>query len=293
MSSKAAIIGRFQVPEPHNGHEKLFYEVQCRHRLADITVLLGCSRVRFDPKNPFTFQQRADMLKPYLPGVTFVPIMDHPSDVEWSKKVDEILEPGTIIYGGRDSFAPRYHGERTVIILPLDGITSGTSIRRSNGTTELKSHAERLGWMKAQLTVPEMVFPTVDIAAVQDNNLILIKKKGEEGVRFPGGFVDPSDVSFQAAARRELREEISCYVACLEHVGSTIIEDPRYKNTGHRIITTLFAASLSPYADPVAGDDADEVVLVPLKKIDLSMFVPEHRVLWGMFKSYLAQGGIQ
>lgn len=295
MAEKAAIIGRFQVPQLHAGHERLLYEVMLKVSNKGLTILLGTSRARFDPRNPLSFEARKLMLEEYVPGARILPIEDHPSDLEWSNRVDALLEPGTVIYAGRDSFAPHYFGERTVVVLPIDNSLSGTMIRNNTKVERVKNYDQRLGYINAMMNIPPMVFPTVDVGCFYNNQLVLAYKKGDHGYRFPGGFVDPSDVSLQAAAQRELREETSLYAPELEYIGSTLIEDPRYRDTPHRIITALFTAAIDDpkrYEVLTAGDDVDVLVLMDPSLLRLDDFVKEHRVLWGMFRNYFQSAGL-
>jgi ADP-ribose pyrophosphatase YjhB (NUDIX family) len=281
MSSPAAIIGRFQVPEPHIGHQRLFNEVMMRHRVPNITVLLGCSPGWFNPRYPFTFTQRVEMLERYLPGARFRSLIDCRTDEEWSQQVDDILEPGTIIYGGRDCFAPHYTGTNPVIVLPIDSPRSGTMIRAENTTERLQNEDQRIGWLRAMQTLGrDDCALTVDIACFRNNHLVVIKKSGEPKWRLPGGFFDSAvDGTIENAAFREMREETKIDMLNVNYVASRSINDWRYRGTDYKIITALFTGNADRNAPFTAADDAAEIGLLPTNAIYLGDFMEEHQVL--------------
>ena len=110
-----------------------------------------------------------------------------------------------------------------------------------------------------------IAFHTVDGAVTRTTDgqfeVLLIQKKAEVGSnqwRFPGGFVDPGDDSAEAAVRREVDEETGGYeVGAPEYICSAKIDDPRYRNSVHKIITSFFEV---PYlwGKEKAGDDAEK-----------------------------------
>lgn len=90
-------IGRFQ--PPHNGHFKV---IETALEKADkVLVLLGSSNSNRTLRNPFTFNERVDMLKTYQPicdawfnnRLEFYPIDDHTyADEEWIKQVQNTVQ---------------------------------------------------------------------------------------------------------------------------------------------------------------------------------------------------------
>lgn len=116
-----------------------------------------------------------------------------------------------------------------------------------------------------------------DIVPIHDGKALLGRKPGEKQYRFIGGHVDPTDVSIEMAALRELEEETgisysnldtidNTYYALnrLKFLGTKCVEDPRYANNSNRIFTVFYKLEMLKsdgvilgYAKP--GDDIEEI----------------------------------
>jgi bifunctional NMN adenylyltransferase/nudix hydrolase len=131
------------------------------------------------------------------------------------------------------------------------------------------------------------VYPTVDIALFRNKGteLLLGKKQGAKGWRLPGGFCDPTDESFEAAAKRELMEECgNLEITPMQYAGSCRINDWRYRQEEDKIITTLFRTELL-FGVPEAHDDLEELKwfeVGELKENEYSAIIAEHRDLLKM-----------
>jgi len=129
------------------------------------------------------------------------------------------------------------------------------------------------------------VFPTVDVVIEHGGKLLLGRKAHQEKFRFVGGFADPAlDNSYEESAMREAKEETSLTVTKVKYLGSTRIDDPRYRGTPDCIITDLFSAE-EWEGTPVASDDIAELKWFPRAEISAETFVDEHHVLWELFCS--------
>lgn len=98
----AVVIGRFQIP--HSGHIKLFEEAQ---KLADkLVIIVGSVGQPKTPKNPFSFEERKQMLEKVIPeGVAYeiLPVRDQRYNLQsWVvdvvNKVNSTLPPGWTDY---------------------------------------------------------------------------------------------------------------------------------------------------------------------------------------------------
>jgi bifunctional NMN adenylyltransferase/nudix hydrolase len=129
------------------------------------------------------------------------------------------------------------------------------------------------------------VFPTVDVIIRKEGKLLLGRKVSQKKFRFVGGFADPAlDNSYEDAAKREAKEETNLDVHAVNYLGSTRIDDSRYRGTEHCIITHLFLAE-EWSGEPLASDDIAEVKWFDELTLSEDDFVDEHHVLWKMYKS--------
>ena len=268
--SVGVIIGRFQIHEIHNGHVRLIEAVRKRHE--QVLVLLGCNAMGPSQRYPLDFAVRQQMIRDIASDVLVCPVFDHKSDQEWSRQVDGMLfslYPGREItlYGGRDSFVKAYHGHYKTEVLDFADDTSATEIRRKIAAAPIPSTEFRAGMIYAAQNLLPRVIPTVDIAMVKPDwsEVLLGRKPGEKGFRFPGGHVDLSDSCLEQAANRELFEETGMITeGGLHYVCSVAVDDWRHRgNNDTQILTALFWAQYS-HGKPEASDDLSAVEWRPL-----------------------------
>jgi ADP-ribose pyrophosphatase YjhB (NUDIX family) len=130
------------------------------------------------------------------------------------------------------------------------------------------------------------VYTTVDIILYsKQNQQILLGKKKKDGLlwRFPGGFSDVTDISFESDALRELREETHVVGKTPQYIGSTLVDDERYRESVHKIKTILFLVTDFDDSNLKADDDLVEVKWFHIDKVTPDILVPNHRILWQMF----------
>ncbi len=288
MKVTGAIVARFQTPYLHEGHRYLLDEITRKHN--KVVIVLGVSPVKGTKRNPFDFYTREQMIRKDYPGLVILPLADHPSDLIWSNELDRLLtntfpNESFILYGSRDSFISHYYGSIQTADLPEIGNHSASEIRE--GVSDKVSNTEdfRLGINYACFNMYEKVYPTVDIAVVQNNNqfVLLGRKPRQTGWRFPGGFVDPTDDNYEAAARRELIEECGTIeTGEMDYIGSAKIDDWRYRKESDKIISLLFKTEFL-FGTPKASDDLEEVKWFAIDQlqnmIEQTSIVPEHQVL--------------
>lgn len=125
-----------------------------------------------------------------------------------------------------------------------------------------------------------IAYHTVDIAILKklnhlstepttpETHLLLIQKPNETSWRFPGGFVDPSDNSAEHAAIREAHEEVGrdLELSKPQYITSVKIDDPRYKNSPHKIITSFYVVNYL-WGKEKAGDDAEKAEWFNIKEL--------------------------
>ena len=99
-------IGRFQ--PLHSGHEKVIEKALSLSN--KVLVLIGSANVAPNPRNPFTYEQRAEMIKQVFPKVETRPLNDHTyNDSAWTVEVqnhvrDVLLPKGKWSASGLNDF---------------------------------------------------------------------------------------------------------------------------------------------------------------------------------------------
>jgi len=280
MNSIGVIIARFQSPYLHEGHKSLIDSVSQKHNKT--VVLLGVSPVLGSRRNPLDFPTRERMLKQAYPNLVVLPLSDHPLDTKWSQQLDQILSntfPGAkfILYGSRDSFISYYTGHYEVIELPEKGQHNSTLIREQLSDKVIDSEEFRSGIIYAYSNTYLKVYPTVDIALFRNDKteLLLGRKNIDKKWRLLGGFSDPTDANYEAAAQRELTEECgSIMTTPMKYEGSFQVNDWRYKREPDKIITTLFSTDFIS-GSPEGSDDIAEVQWFSLADVNNMMEMKE------------------
>ncbi|CAN5474780.1 hypothetical protein BH10BAC4_BH10BAC4_12810 [soil metagenome] len=272
MNTIGIIIARFQSPYLHEGHKALVDSVKKSHN--KIVIVLGVSPVLSSRKNPLDFHTREKMIKKTFPKVMVLPISDHPLDNKWSQNLDNLLSdsfPGSkfILYGSRNSFIPHYFGKNKVVELQETGEHNATLIRDQISDKVLDSEEFRTGVIYACSNTYLKVYPTVDIAVFKNgkSEILLGKKTIDKKWRLLGGFSDPTDNSYEDAARRELTEECGPIVITdMVYEKSFRVDDWRYRAETDKIITALFSTDYIS-GEPAGSDDIAEVKWIKLEEV--------------------------
>lgn len=288
------IVGRFQVHELHEAHVDLINTVQSKHDR--VIIFIGLSPLKNTVNNPLDFNTRKRMIQETYPDIEVYYVKDNPSDVAWSKALDreihQFLKPyqTAMLYGSRDSFIPYYSGTFPVCELESTKYISGTEIRKRIANKYTMSPAFRAGVIAASLDRYPTCYPTVDVAIVDKSRgmVLLGKKEGEAELRFIGGFADPKSPNYEADARREVMEETSIEVDGLVYIGSTIINDWRYRKETDKI-KTMFYVGTYIHGRPQAADDIAHVEWVSIADLIMGnvKIMSDHQELVNMFSKYV------
>jgi bifunctional NMN adenylyltransferase/nudix hydrolase len=282
------IVGRFQVHELHEAHRSLLDTVSSRHK--KVVLFLGVAPVLGTTRNPLDFTSRKKMIQDEFPDLTIVALPDNRSDQVWSKTLDsrvkEVYPMGkALLYGGRDSFIPYYHGSYDVAELEQDVFISGTEIRKQVSEEIKSSSLWRAGAIYQSYNQYPVSYQTVDIAllSAEHDKVLLAKKPGEQNYRFVGGFVDPKDSSLEHAARREFYEETggNAEPGKFKYLGSFRVDDWRYRSGRDKIMTALFVATHS-WGSVTPSDDISE-----LRWIDVNEFMNDEFIRTKMVEEHV------
>jgi bifunctional NMN adenylyltransferase/nudix hydrolase len=287
------VVGRFQVPELHVGHKKLLEFVSSEAK--NVLVFLGVAPTLGTKVDPLDFTSRAKMIQTDFPNVIVVPLMDRPTNKEWSKNLDVMIRTvfpmGTVcLYGGKDSFLKQYDGSLKTCKIENFPDVSGTSIRKDAGKTIRNSSDFRAGIIYSTQNQYPRLHMTIDIAVVKGNKVLLGRKAVGGALVFPGGFVDPADESLEMAAVRELDEETTVSglgADALHYVGSFQMNDWRYTKD-ERIITSFFVAKHT-WGNPESTEELQDVAFYPINNATLKLVYESHKILWTALLQHLGK----
>jgi bifunctional NMN adenylyltransferase/nudix hydrolase len=283
------IIGRFQVLEINEKHRTLVNKVLNTHER--VLVFLGSSPAPSD-YNPIDFPFRWQMVSDAFDDqLEVLEMPDLPDDRIWSQELDRRIlehkpEGAVTLYGSKDNFSSRYSGKYDTEVLEAE-------LGEEDEVVELESIENlrdfRAGLLYASMRQFPTVYPTVDIAVFRNGykEVLLAKKTNETKFRFPGGFTDPEDNSYEEAILRELGEECgNIEIKDLIYLGSARLTDWRYRGSSDAVITHLYACELVD-GTPQPEDDIAEIHWLEITKLKLEIFVLEHRPLFGLLEGFL------
>jgi bifunctional NMN adenylyltransferase/nudix hydrolase len=284
---------RLQTPYMHMGHLNL---IDTMYEENDIVViLLGVSPIKLSKRNPLDFQTRKLMVLNEYPKTIVLPLYDVlNSDEAWSANLDSLIkdmnfegcngeyEIDVTLYGSRDSFIPHYSGEfRTKEIAEVEGNLSSTELRDLCKKTSLDTRGFRRGVIYATNDRFNISYQTVDAFIVSDDyNILLGRKPNSTKYCLIGGFVEPSNASFEDAIIREVREETGLVVASPKYLFSQRVNDIRYKREDDKIMTAVFLVNYNGDESLAkANDDIEEVRWFNINEINGDMIVDAHKII--------------
>ena len=316
-NSVGVIVSRFQIDELSLGHKHLIDYVSKRHD--KMLIALGVSPRINSKRDPMDFLTRKMMVEDFFikehirVKLEVLSIEDKSSNHVWSESLDALIEQHfprhkVVLYGGRDSFLRHYRGK-------LEGKTIRDKKEFTNATLRrvfISKHPEATpNFRRGVIYAAEKQYPHLymcaDIAVVKQIDehgktletpqVLLGRKHAGDHLRFPGGFVDPSDECLEAAAFREMQEEAGTGIVpaggegytAMEYIASMIIDDWRYPATGKDRIMTSFFYLPYGWGPPKAGDDLVEINWYDLNSKTKSQLGPFHQNLFDTLSSYLAQ----
>lgn len=284
ISSAVGVIkGRFQTPEPHDGHTFTIREVRKRH--SDVLVILG-STYQPTTHDPLPFELRKMMLQSLFPDIMI--IEDQSNAKSYERRSHELTAligsvfPGreAVIYGARDSIVHTYNGPFPVVEIETVYDGSATEIRTKVPYRNTVHFRE--GYIRAINDHKAVFYPAVDVAIASPNigQALMIELDEEDGqLRFPGVFFDPKlDDTYEGAAARCITKEVgSIITASLLPVGSRKIDDWRYRKTNDGVVSMMIRCVYSS-GTPTPGHGIKAVHWVKFESV-LSVVAPAHRPL--------------
>ena len=288
------IIARFQCPILHEGHIEVIETVRANH--PRVLVFLGLSPLKCTKNNPFDFAIRRAMLAEKYSDLEVLYIEDVGDNELWSKNLDRMIAKSVgpslkvVLYGSRDSFVKSYKGHYPTAELVPTKIISASEIRRRIGIKSKFSQDFREGIVYATENQFTSFKATVDMAVIDSKNkkILLARKPGRFLLCFPGGFTDPKkDKSAEDTCIREVQEETGLVMTDKpKYIGSTIIDDWRYRHEEDKIMTFFYHLEYES-GTPKASDDIEFVIWKKFGEITDADIANSHRPLIHMLNSYL------
>lgn len=132
-------------------------------------------------------------------------------------------------------------------------------------------------------------FQTVDIAVLKkegnDYYVSMIRKPTKKLIQFCGGFSEPTSPSLEFDARKEVMEELGIEADMYMYIGSTLIDDERYRGTPDSIKTAIFVAkyifgAIRPGDDIKDGD----AMWVKINDLTENQIEENHRIIFRILK---------
>lgn len=259
------LIGRFQ--PFHNGHVRIIEQMR-RDGITTILVGVGSCQESRTLRNPFSFEERRDMIQAAVPDAIIRPIPDFNNPPLWKEYVLATFPEVQALYSGGEGWTQAFKDKEFIIrTVPRNDLqVSGTMIRekiaKKESIDELipKEVKDFLEKMDLELAIKEKYKnpkPTVDTIIEYDGKIVIIERKNEpHGYALPGGFVDEGE-STEHAAVREAKEETNLDFEIKGLLG--VYSDPARDPRQHTISVTYYGKGMGELK---AQDDAKNVKLV-------------------------------
>lgn len=309
------IVGRFQAPRLTPGHVHLINTALLQND--QVILLLGCSPLKYSPKQTIPFEWRVSMIQSdsrlFTAGRKLIILRadDRGDDSVWVESVqrqirDTIIAQGAAstirLYGSRDSsFLKAFAGfYEHVELLPFSEFSASElreQIAKQYPSGRESDDKIREGMIMAAMGKYPMVVSTVDVAIFQrlkgDIGIWLGRKAGCDSFRFFGGYAETTSENDEEDVVREAWEESNFVVGRVSYIGNAKIDDWRYAGEKDSIRTRLFASEVS-MGEGKAKDDIAAIQWFNLMDVSPTMIVKEHHVLLHKLREWVnsAEGSL-
>lgn len=281
----AVIVGRFQIQTLHAEHQRL---LRTAYEKADRVIVLIGNRIVRSKTDPLPFEMRKEVVQTVQSAdVEVYEVKDNKSNEVWitnlKNQIKKLTNPEDEVfyYGSRDSFLSTLPEGTNIIEMVSELNVSATEVRESITYKNCASFRE--GYIKAVQDEFPAHYAVVDAIITDGTNVLLGKK--DTGWCIIGGFADKEDYDLEAAAIREAKEETNLDLSNPKYLMSHQCNDWRY--TRHRQpFTTVFVFEVENFENYKAGDDINEIKIVPLTEIENYLLQEDSHLMY--IKKYIA-----
>lgn len=175
--------------------------------------------------------------------------------------------------------------------IPKNELTETMSVWHGGHPAEDKSGSCWCSEDKYCMCTPNLAIDVVITSSAESSQentnqdyVWLVRRKDTNQLGTMGGFVDVGETT-ENAVKRELMEEMQLK---LEHPPKLIgmYSDPRRDNRRHTA-SAVYVVHVAEDIKPIAGDDAKEIVKIPIDEIDNEDFFADHRTILLDYRSTL------
>ncbi|MFH0936910.1 MAG: nicotinamide-nucleotide adenylyltransferase [Candidatus Daviesbacteria bacterium] len=284
MMERVAIFGRFQ--PLHKGHLTAFEQMDQDEDFQEIIIGIGSSQYHHTLNNPFTFEERAEMIRRSLKTNKLYQIIAIP-DIncysKWVSHVESLTSKFSVVYTGnpvvKKLFEEKnYQIKEVNFSYPINAskireqiITGGPWQKYlPQGTIEVIKEingAERIQNLYCQYLKPNVAADV--IVNYNGEGIVLIKRRSGKIFggwwALPGGFLETNKESTQEAAARELGEETSLEINPQDLELFNVYSNPK-RDPRHHTVGIVYQAYIKE-GNLQAGDDACEIKVFPFNQI--------------------------
>ncbi len=296
---RALFIGRFQ--PFHLGHEQVVRKIENNSKVDEILIGVGSSQYEGYFTNPFSFEERRDMIQRSLRGTlrkpfSILPIPDVHDDAYWVNHVQNLIPDFETLYTGSEWVKRLFVAKGVNVEFVRRNITiRATELREAlmqdgdwqdkvpEGTRQVLEEvngSKRLREMQFRHLNPkvtsDMIIPFQDMESV-----ILIRRKNNpfRGLwALPGGYIRAGLETTLQTAIRETEEETGIVLTAdtVKRLGvyDEPDRDPRWPTISHVFY------SIVPYAgEMTAADDAADINIFKLSRLPGIMAFDHKQIL--------------
>lgn len=279
----AVVVGTFQQIEI-GAFEKAFIN-QLQNQYPEVIIVIASAPIPSSRNHPLDIETRKLMLEKEFPNAKIASFKKQIS----AQATSQALENAIIKVVGESKdcqlfvFKESNNLTQYELTYPIEWVDLPEYAPHITSDADRSQEAYRVGVFQTVRAQYPKVFPTVDVAIVSGDKVLLGRKPQQALFRFIGGFIDPEDDCFEDAAIREAEEETGLKLTKARYIGTAKIDDWRYREEVDKIITSFFVAEYEG-GIPIAQDDIEELRWFDIASLTEQDFVEEHRVIFRLWE---------